>query len=219
MKFKTCNKCKQTLDASRFSKKSDTKDGLYSLCKACKAESDKTSRLKSALSVKLTSKFCPRCKKAKGSEEFTRNKCNRDGLQDICKSCRSVDRKNSYKKDRVKILKYNKLWRDSNKDKVFEMSQKYYRVNKSDFIARAATRKSRKIKATPKWLDDKQKEEIKEFYWLAKDLSAVSGEQYHVDHIVPIRGENVCGLHVPWNLQVLPADLNLSKGNKYADNA
>ena len=56
-------------------------------------------------------------------------------------------------------------------------------------------------------------------YWLASDLFKVTGEEYHVDHIVPLVGVDVCGLHVPWNLQVLPSDLNLKKGNKHAAKA
>jgi hypothetical protein len=84
-------------------------------------------------------------------------------------------------------------------------------------LARNTKRQGLKINATPNWLTEEHNNEIQQFYWLAKDLQAITGETYHVDHIVPLKGENVCGLHVPWNLQVLPADINLSKGNKHAD--
>jgi len=62
--------------------------------------------------------------------------------------------------------------------------------------------------AVPVWLNEAQRQEIKDWYALA----AATG--LTVDHIIPLQGENVCGLHVPWNLQLLTAKENASKGNK-----
>lgn len=72
-----------------------------------------------------------------------------------------------------------------------------------------------KLLATPSWLTIKQKYEIGEFYYAAMKLEEETGTKYHVDHIIPLQGKNVCGLHVPWNLQVIPAKENLSKGNRF----
>lgn len=73
---------------------------------------------------------------------------------------------------------------------------------------------SAKLNATPDWLTQKDINEIKEFYELAQELSWLSESPLEVDHIIPLQGKNVSGLHVPWNLQILPKSMNLSKGNK-----
>ncbi len=80
-----------------------------------------------------------------------------------------------------------------------------------------ALRMKRSRQATPKWLTPEQRKQIVDIYEHMRDCRVVTGEDYHVDHIVPLRGENVCGLHVPWNLQVLPADVNISKSHYYED--
>lgn len=69
---------------------------------------------------------------------------------------------------------------------------------------RAAKRRANKLNATPKWADLQR---IKEIYDNCP-------EGYHVDHIIPLQGYNVCGLHVETNLQYLTEKENLSKGNK-----
>lgn len=71
--------------------------------------------------------------------------------------------------------------------------------------------KIKRKQAIPSWLTDEMKNEIKQIY----DLAAELGNCYQVDHIHPINGKLQCGLHVPWNLQILPASENLKKRNSH----
>lgn len=69
-------------------------------------------------------------------------------------------------------------------------------------------------KQMPKWLSSEQKQEIKNYYIACQILNNLSNKKYEVDHILPINGKTISGLHVPWNLQLLEEIENIKKGNK-----
>lgn len=105
------------------------------------------------------------------------------------------------------MLAKDRVWRKANWDRV-----KLYK-HKTGALAvyHVMMRHAAKLKATPPWVD---KDAIKEFYIEARARSERTGRAHHVDHIVPLRGKTVCGLHVPANLQVLEAEPNKRKSNR-----
>jgi 5-methylcytosine-specific restriction endonuclease McrA len=86
-------------------------------------------------------------------------------------------------------------------------------------VVRADTsvRKRRHREATPRWLTPSERLQMRELYVQARKMTELTRERYVVDHIVPLRGESVCGLHVPWNLRVITQEENLKKSNKHVD--
>ena len=99
------------------------------------------------------------------------------------------------------------------------------RRNRADYkdrnvdVVRADTsvRKRRHREATPKWLTPAERLQMRDLYVQARKMTGLTRERYVVDHIVPLRGEEVCGLHVPWNLRVITQEENLKKSNKHVD--
>lgn len=81
--------------------------------------------------------------------------------------------------------------------------------------AYATAGRAARLRATPPWLTQEQKQEIREFYAEAQRLTETTGIAHEVDHIVPLVNKAVCGLHVPWNLQVMPTRANRSKSNRF----
>lgn len=109
---------------------------------------------------------------------------------------RSVQSKRDREKHRERRKQANKSWAIRNPGKCAS----YVR-----------SRQARKRLAEPTWLSAEHKEAIRALYIKAQS----DGKQ--VDHIVPLKGKTVCGLHVPWNLQLLTQSQNYSKGNRYGD--
>lgn len=98
--------------------------------------------------------------------------------------------------------------------------QAEYKDRNVDVVrADTSVRKRRHREATPRWLTPAERLQMRDLYVQARKLTELTRERYVVDHIVPLRGESVCGLHVPWNLRVITQDENLKKSNKYVDHA
>lgn len=175
-------------------------------------------------------KLCKLCNTTKEAKFFTKNSSLRDGLHSYCKDCSKIRSAEWYKANRDTQLEKNKLKYKENteayrarrkaqyakeKEVAKQKTAEWKRLHKDRVNATKAKRRAFKLKATPSWLSEIQLQQIADIYWLAADVSRITGESYHVDHIVPLQGKCVCGLHVPWNLQVLPSSENASKGNSY----
>lgn len=109
---------------------------------------------------------------------------------------------------RLLDCKAAKNWASLNKDKVQEYTKLYG-------AAWAAKRRANKRQRIPNWLSKEDYLQIKSMYTFAKIMTACTGKLYHVDHILPLKGKTVSGLHTLYNLQILPALENIQKGNKY----
>lgn len=118
-------------------------------------------------------------------------------------------------------------WRENNKDTAHVIEQRYRDLNRikvrkritiwaknnpDKLSSKQAKRRSIKLKAYPLWAD---LEKINKIYYESKLRTVETGISHHVDHIIPLLGKYVCGLHVENNLQILTARENLVKSNSF----
>ena len=154
-------------------------------------------------------KPCTACGIVKAFFEFHGDNSTRDGLNYVCKECNSARAKEYYDENKEKMRASAARRYHSDIDS----SRKYYRrkarqwlkENRSKNRARSARKNAEKLKRTPAWAD---MESVNFFYECCPDGC-------HVDHIIPLRGKTVSGLHIETNLQWLPAEENLRKSNKF----
>ncbi len=194
---KTCRDCKSDFatPAGFFSADKSKADGLMLRCKACMA--DRWSVYYARNRAKLVQR---------SSQQVThRRQANPE--YDRRLSREAMRRKLSDPAAYAEHLRRGREWLRDNPDKA-----KLLKHNQPAMKAfRSQLRYARKRSATPPWAD---LDAIAEFYIEAARRSAETGVPHEVDHIIPLAGRNVCGLHVPHNLQVIPAVVNRAKGTK-----
>lgn len=154
-------------------------------------------------------KRCCTCKVEKLETSFHKNK-------PACKDCRKLERKKSYENrkavDYQGLLEYNKQWSKDNPEKTHQHKKRWNQLNVDKCRLICNKRYSYAKKARPSWANLFFIEEI---YDLAQRRSNLFKTRWEVDHILPIKGLDVCGLHIETNLQVIPRSVNASKQNRH----
>lgn len=178
--------------------------------------------------------ICIKCNVEKSLSEFHKSKRSKTGFTNVCSECDCARCRESYKKEERKAVskkyrqltseknaEYQKQYREENKQRLLEqrrlkvdhkkeLDRIYVQNNPAKIVAKSARRRALRLRATPSWAS---KAYIDIFYQMAKDETERTSREVHVDHIVPLKSELVCGLHSEDNLQLLFKEDNLSKSN------
>jgi hypothetical protein len=171
-------------------------------------------------------KTCKRCGVAKPHTEFGKHRETADGLRPECNECRrqrerdrrladpetlrAKDRERG-KRERARRNATALKWARQNPDKRKASKAAWDAANQHKRTALAAKRRGLTSRATPPWADLRK---IDEVYAEAAAMRAL-GVDVHVDHIIPLQGKTVTGLHVHTNLRLLLAGDNIAKGNRH----
>ena len=106
-------------------------------------------------------------------------------------------------------------WRKANPEKAAESSRKTREKNRARIVANKAAYRANRKNRTPAWLTDFDRLKIRCIYSVASMLKRENKEGWEVDHIIPLCGKKVSGLHVPDNLWFIKASENRLKNNRY----
>lgn len=161
-------------------------------------------------------KVCSKCNESKYLCDF--HKKGKGRLASSCKLCESLRKKQFYAENKERILKRTKLYYENNIEFYKKYNLKRYRRKREFLLKQCASYKKRNKKAHTAHQAKRRASKLKATLpGYDKELRGIYDncpKGCHVDHIIPLQGRNVKGLHVPWNLQYLPASENLKKGNK-----
>ena len=151
-------------------------------------------------------KKCGTCKDTKDLSLFNKNSTGKYGRSGRCKVCIGVYQRQWHLDNKEKANATSVEYYHNNKAKVAVRHDKYQKANRAQYTAYTAAYNARRLLATVGW---SCKDAITALYKEAKELGL------EVDHIVPLQGVEVCGLHCEDNLQLLTRTENRTKGNKH----
>jgi hypothetical protein len=157
-------------------------------------------------------KHCCSCQERKPLADFHRSK-RHGGLSPRCKPCGIAYAKNWYVENKDRKRAYDALRRLEKRHLYRAASKRWRDSNAGLKNADTQTRRAVLRGAMPRWAN---KFFISEIYDLAALRTKLTGFRWVVDHVIPLRGRNVCGLHVETNLRVIPETANLAKSNHFS---
>lgn len=200
--MRTCTKCLETKEFGEFYKQKNGLHGLFAQCKKCTNSLNKIWSSNNKDKVKKILKRCREKYPEKRSLKYIQNK------QHVLETSKLWYNKN---KDRKSTTQ--KAWVLNNPGKVKKYCSDYEKKNPDKMRHKGAIRRS--FVKSYKNVTSQQKKEMIEIYRLSRELGWLSEGKLVVDHIIPINNKDVCGLHVPWNLQILTGSLNSKKQNRF----
>jgi hypothetical protein len=131
-----------------------------------------------------------------------------------CCECANATANKTKTKNRAKYTASSGAWQRKNPEKLAQYQRTQNAKRPGNRNLWTVNYRAAKVTRMPSWLNNAQLFEMECVYTYCSALRKV-GLDYHVDHVIPLRGASVSGLHVPWNLQVLPGRENMSKGNTF----
>ena len=202
--MKACKRCNEMTPLSGFYSCKTTKDGLLGQCKKC---------IVAAASARYQADP-ERAKQRVGewkeaNKDHVKESAARRRMENL--EVEKAKAKEYYQANRGAVIAKSAAWAKANPEKF----SRYMKTRKRDPVADCAKTMRRiaaKKNRTPAWVDPSA---FLPIYAKCKEVTAATGVRHEVDHIVPLQGKQVSGLHVPWNLQVIPAKVNQSKGNRF----